>query len=110
MNFSGTVALVADGSRRVGRAVARMLAEHSAQVVLALPEYIADAELPDGIVVHQIAMNDHAAVNEIVTSTLQQYGRLDILVTCFLNAQYAPFAELTTEEWRASLSANLDPV
>ncbi|HEU5015839.1 MAG TPA: SDR family NAD(P)-dependent oxidoreductase [Roseiflexaceae bacterium] len=110
MNFSGQIALVADGSRRVGRAVAYMLAERGAHVILALPERTSDAELPDGVTAQQIAMNDRAAADALVAATLQQHGRLDILVTCFLSAQFAPFADLTTEQWRAALSANLDPV
>ena len=109
MNFSGQVALVADSSRCVGRSVAQMLAERGAHIVLALPDGT-DAELPHGVEAQQIAMNDRAAADAFVAATLQQHGRLDILVTCFLSAQFAPFAELTTEQWRASLSANLDPV
>jgi 3-oxoacyl-[acyl-carrier protein] reductase len=87
-----------------------MLAERGAHVILALPERTSDAELPDGVTAQQIAMNDRAAADALVAATLQQHGRLDILVTCFLSAQFAPFADLTTEQWRAALSANLDPV
>jgi 3-oxoacyl-[acyl-carrier protein] reductase len=110
MNFSGQVALVADGSRHVGRAVAQMLAERGAHVVLALPERAAAAELPGGVTAQQVIMNDRAAVDALVKAVVQQHGRLDILVTCFLSAHVAPLMNMSTEQWRAALSTNLDPV
>ncbi len=87
-NLAGKVALVTGGSRGIGAATARLLAERGADVVIgysASPEK-ADAVVRDlkGLGVRAAAFKadqSHAAdVERLVTKVVEQFGHLDILV------------------------------
>jgi 3-oxoacyl-[acyl-carrier protein] reductase len=118
MDFSGQVAIVTGGSRGIGRAVVRMLAERGAQVVVgyhtraaaATETVAACAELRGIAVAQQVDVRDRASVEVLVDSTLERWGQLDILINCAGFAPYAPIADVTSEQWRATLATNLDGV
>jgi 3-oxoacyl-[acyl-carrier protein] reductase len=116
MDFTEQVAIVTGGSRGIGRAVVRMLAERGARVVAGYHERLADAEasvaacagLPGAVVSRQIDVRVRESVETLVQSTLECWGRIDVLVNCAGLAAYAPFAELSIDQWRAILATNLD--
>ncbi|HET9224705.1 MAG TPA: SDR family NAD(P)-dependent oxidoreductase [Roseiflexaceae bacterium] len=116
MDFTKQVAIVTGGSRGIGRAVVRMLVERGAQVVAgyhsraaAAAEMVAAcADLPGVVVAQQVDVRERASVNALVESTLERWGRLDILINCAGIASYAPIADVTSEQWRATLATNLD--
>lgn len=118
MDFTGQVAIVTGGSRGIGRAVVRMLAERGAQVIAcyhtraaaAAETVAACAELPGVVVAQQVDVRERASVDTLVESTLERRGRLDILINCAGVASYAPVADVTREQWRATLETNLDGV
>jgi 3-oxoacyl-[acyl-carrier protein] reductase len=118
MDFSGQVAIVTGGSRGIGRAVVRMLVERGARVVVgyhtraaAAAETIAAcAELRGTAIAQQIDVRDRASVEVLVESTLERWDKLDILINCAGFAPYAPIADVTSEQWRATLATNLDGV
>jgi 3-oxoacyl-[acyl-carrier protein] reductase len=118
MDFTNQIAIVTGGSRGIGRAVARMLAERGAQVVVgyrtraaaAAETVAACAELHGMAVAQQVDVRDRASVEVLIESTLERWSKLDILINCAGVAPYAPIADVTSEQWRATLATNLDGV
>jgi len=118
MNFTGQVAIVTGGSRGIGRAVVRMLAERGARVVVGYHSRAADAAasvaacagLPGTALAQQVDVRERESSEALIQAALEQWGRLDVLVNCAGLASYAPFGELSTEQWRAILATNLDGV
>jgi 3-oxoacyl-[acyl-carrier protein] reductase len=101
--LSGKVALVTGASRGIGKAIALKLASDGAKIVV---NYAGNAAAAEEVVKqigseHAIAIKANAgSVSEITTlidSTIQHYGKLDILVAC---AGIMPLNELekVTEE------------
>src|SRR6185312_16040827 len=87
-NLSGKVALVTGGSRGIGAATARALAEKGANVAIS---YSASPEKADAVVRDLTKLGVRAAafkadqaneaeVERLVTKVVEQFGRLDILV------------------------------
>src|SRR5262245_25537821 len=118
MDFTGQVAIVTGGSRGIGRAVVRMLAERGARIVAGYHTH-ADAAaaavaactgLRGAVVAQQVDVRDRRSVEALVASTLERWEQLDILINCARFAPYAPFAEVSGEQWRATLATNLDGV
>src|SRR6185503_2804289 len=118
MDFTGQVAVVTGGSRGIGRAVVRMLVERGARVVVgyhtradaAAETVAACAELRGTAVEQRVDVRDRTAVDTLVESALERWGQLDILINCAGFAPYAPIADVTSEQWRATLATNLDGV
>jgi 3-oxoacyl-[acyl-carrier protein] reductase len=118
MDFTNQVAIVTGGSRGIGRAVVRMLAERGARVVAGYHERAADAEasvaacagLAGAAVAQQVDVRVRESVQALVQTTLERWGQIDVLVNCAGQAAYAPFAELGLEQWRAIMATNLDGV
>jgi ribitol 2-dehydrogenase len=78
------IAVVTGASSGIGLAVARSLSEGGARVVLAARSLdrleAAAAELPGPAIVVRADVTDPAAAGAVVGRTLQQYGRVDVLV------------------------------
>jgi 3-oxoacyl-[acyl-carrier protein] reductase len=118
MNFEGQVAIVTGGSRGIGRAVVRMLAERGARVVVGYHEradaaaetVAACAGRPGAAVAQQVDVRSRESAEALIGATIERWGQIDILINCAGVTAYAPFAELTAEQWRAILATNLDGV
>ena len=118
MDFTGHVAIVTGGSRGIGRAVVRMLAQRGARVVAgyhvraseAAATVAACAGQSGEVVAQQVDVRSRESTERLVQAALDRWGQVDVLVTCAGLASYAPFAELTAEQWRAILATNLDGV
>jgi 3-oxoacyl-[acyl-carrier protein] reductase len=118
MDFSQQVAIVTGGSRGIGRAVVRMLAERGARVVAGYHQRIADAEatvaacagLAGTAVIQQVDVRERDSAEALVQATLERWGKVDVLVNCVGKAAYTPFAELNLDQWKALLATNLDGV
>ncbi len=118
MDFTGQVAIVTGGSRGIGRAVVRMLAERGARVVVgfhtradaAAEAVAACAGLAGEAVAQQVDVRERESVEALIAGALARWGQIDILVNCAGIAAYAPVIDLTTPQWRTVLSTNLDGV
>jgi len=116
MDFTDQIAIVTGGSRGIGRAIVRMLAERGARVVAGYHQRADAAEatvaacagLPGEAVARQVDVRERASVEALVEATLGRWGQIDILINCAGLAAYAPIAEITSQQWRAILATNLD--
>ena len=120
IDLEGKRALVTGGSRGVGAATARLLARAGADVGIS---YRSRQEDADAVVEALRAAGSRAwaqagdlaepeTVEELFRRAESEFGGLDILVA---NAgiwppEGVPVAELTTAQWRRTLSVNLDGV
>ncbi len=113
------VALVTGGSSGIGRATAELLAREGATVVLSDLQDEAGAEAVAAIVAaggkasylhHDVT--DEAAWKRIIDTVLEDHGSLDILVNNagISGGSGVPVEEISLEQWRETLSVNLDGV
>jgi 3-oxoacyl-[acyl-carrier protein] reductase len=120
LDFKGKRALVTGGSRGVGAAVSRMLAEGGADVAISYLNRTAEAEAlvaelrGHGRRVLAVAgdLADPAAVEGLFERIRSELGGLDFLIA---NAGIwppsdVPVAEMTDEQWRRTMAVNLDAV
>jgi 3-oxoacyl-[acyl-carrier protein] reductase len=111
LGLKGKVALVTGGSKGIGKAVARGLAQEGARVAICargksdLESTVAELTKATGAEMFAVAgdLTQDADVRRIVDATAAHFGRIDILVN---NAGAAPgglLLELTEEDWHRAL-------
>lgn len=118
MDFRDHNVIVTGGSRGIGRAAVRMLAERGANVVAcyrvradAAAETVASCEeFPGEVVAQQVDVRQHEIVDALVATTMERWGRIDVLINCAGSALYTSFSDLSLEQWNETLSSNLDGV
>jgi NAD(P)-dependent dehydrogenase (short-subunit alcohol dehydrogenase family) len=116
-DLSGKAALITGANGGIGLGMAEGLAAAGAKVAIwgQNPEKNATAETAlkaygGEVLVQKVDVNDEAAVVAGVAEVIKRFGRLDF---CAANAGVgggAPFAEMTTENWRRVTTVNLDAV
>jgi 3-oxoacyl-[acyl-carrier protein] reductase len=112
LGIKDKVAILTGASRGIGAASAKALAHHGATVVI---NYIKSKdkaeELLDEIektggkgMVFQADVRDQDAVNDMVESILNEFGKIDVLVNnANINFPIKPFIELTWEQIEAKI-------
>ena len=111
MNLTGKVALVTGGSRGIGFATAKVLAENGASVVITGKDKKrlenASSEISNSLAI-VADVRKTGDVKNAVKKTVEEFGRLDILVN---NAGVFPrikrLHEIEEEEWNEVLDVNL---
>ncbi len=116
LDLSGKVAIVTGGASGLGEASVRLLAERGARVL------VADSN-EEGAVAVATDVGDVARpfcvdvtrpdeCEALVTATLEAFGRLDVAVNCagVVDGEGLPPAQTTVDQWRRTLSTNLDGV
>ncbi len=112
------VALVTGGDSGIGRAVALAYAREGADVVLVfLPGEVSDGKQTARLVeaagrravLLPLDLTSEAACVTAVERTVQEFGRVDILVNnaAYQMAQYGGIADITTEQWDRVMRTNL---
>ncbi len=117
-NLSGKVALVTGGSKGLGKAMARGLAEHGADVVIssrhedelhsALAEILDGTGRRGGCVVADMARRDD--VHRLARAALDFQGRIDILVNNAGTNTPQPVDAITDDDWDRVMEINLHSI
>jgi 3-oxoacyl-[acyl-carrier protein] reductase len=118
LSLSGKVALITGGSRGIGAASVRLFTAADAKVVFSYQKARAQAESLakecGDAMCYPVASNldRPEAARALVDETVKRFGRLDILVANHgvWPPQDVPIERMTDEQWRSTLSINLDAV
>lgn len=118
LSLSGKVALISGGSRGIGAATVRMFSKAGAKVAFNYRSATTQAEA----LVNEFGLENCYAVQSnldnagsgriLVAETVKHFGRLDILVANHgvWPPDDVPIEKMTDEQWRSTLSINLDGV
>jgi len=112
LKLKDKVALITGASRGIGAASAKALAHHGATVVInyikskdKAEELLGDIKKAGGKgMVFQADVRDQGAVNDMVESTLKEFGKIDVLVNnANINFPIKPFIDLTWDQIEAKI-------
>src|SRR5918999_243298 len=113
-DVDGKVALVTGSSSGIGEAIARALAAEGATVVLAARradrlQANADEIVAGGgtAVALTVDVSSEADVERLFATTMERFGRLDVLVNNAGVTDGGPLDELSVETWDKVLTVNL---
>jgi NAD(P)-dependent dehydrogenase (short-subunit alcohol dehydrogenase family) len=116
MKLKDKVAIITGGGTGIGKAISFAFAGEGAKVALAartLPrlEEVAKAIRSKGgrAIAIQTDISDHEQVKRMVAQTIDEFGRIDILVNNAARGTFnnADVADMNLDEWYDSLAANL---
>ncbi len=114
MRFKDKVVIVTGGASGIGEASARAFTREGAKVVIAdfadHGQALADELGADKALFIKIDVTDSEAVQAMITQTVAQFGRLDVM---FANAGIAadgPIDELEESAWQRTIDINLGGV
>jgi NAD(P)-dependent dehydrogenase (short-subunit alcohol dehydrogenase family) len=119
MRFRDRIAIITGGGSGIGRAAAQLMGMEGAGLALvdldpqAMQAVAQTIEACSGTVIAlQADVLDERAVDRLVQSVLDHYGRIDILVNAvggstIIERSSAPVEELTLDEWERVLAFNL---
>ena len=101
--LSNKVAIVTGASRGIGKAIAETLSAERMKVVLVArsrPELESLARsLPTASLVHALDLREADSANQVIASTTEEFGRLDLLVNNAGATKRGDFLTLTDDEW-----------
>src|SRR5256714_9568925 len=110
-DFHGRVAIVTGAARGLGRAAAERLHELGASVAVNVRDRERAESVAGSIGERALAVPGDISApgvpDQIVRSTLERFGRVDILVNNAAFARSTRFHDLSVEEWREALEVNL---
>ena len=114
-DLSGRVALVTGGSKGIGKAVARGLAEAGAKVAISARTEAdltkAAKEIGEGlsteVATFVVDMNDRAQVKKLAADVLARFGRCDALFNNAGSNRPQPLVDTTEEAWDYIVELNL---
>src|SRR5579864_8809831 len=118
LSLSGKVALITGGSRGIGAATVRLFAAADAKVVFTYQK----ARAQDETLVQECGpelcralagnLDSAESARGLVAEAVRQFGRIDVLVANHgvWPSQDVPIERMSDEQWRSTLSINLDAV
>lgn len=116
--LEGKVVLVTGGSRGIGEAIVRNMAQNGATVVFTYrssaesSEKIANELRADGCTVDylQSDASDYAACEQLVSTVMEKHGRIDVLVNNAGITQDNLMLRMSEEQWDKVIEVNLKSV
>lgn len=116
--LDGQVALITGGSRSLGKEMTQALAGAGADCVICsrkLAEVQAAAdEIAQAtgrrLVAHEVDVNSREQLEAMVTATMREFGRLDILINNAGIGMRKPIVEMEDEDWHRVLDTNLTSI
>lgn len=110
-DLSGKVAVVTGARRGIGKGIALALSEAGARVVVSDVndndcQKVVTELAGDGLAV-KCDVTKKSEVDEMVKKTVEEFGKLDILINNAGVVDFKPFLEMTEEEWDRVLRVNL---
>jgi NAD(P)-dependent dehydrogenase (short-subunit alcohol dehydrogenase family) len=113
-DLTGKVAVVVGGTSGIGRAITRGLAEAGADVAPTSrrrEEVLATAAEVEGLGRKAVRVTsdvtDLGSLEEALSATLRDLGKVDILVNCAGRTKRQPTLDVSEEDWNAILDTNL---
>jgi 3-oxoacyl-[acyl-carrier protein] reductase len=118
MNIEGKAALVTGGTRGIGLAIARMLLERGAQVLICArqSEEVADVVTELGLQYEGRIRGDvcdvgsYDQVRSLFAGAAGAFGGLDILINNAGLGSHSSVERMPVEEWKATIDTNLSGV
>ncbi|MGC2637099.1 MAG: glucose 1-dehydrogenase [Acidobacteriaceae bacterium] len=114
LELTGKTAVVIGGTSGIGRAISLGLAEAGADVVSSarrqqqVDETAAEIEARGRQTLRLTCdMQDRGSLERLLASTVERFGKADILVNCAGKIKRAPTLTFPEEEWRDILDTNL---
>ena len=111
VRLDGSVAVVTGGASGIGLAIAERYAASGAQVMIVDRDQEAAmasaAQIGAGAAAYGCDVTSSASVRQGVAAIMDAAGRIDILVNSAGIARLGPAAELSDEDWDATLAVNL---
>jgi 3-oxoacyl-[acyl-carrier protein] reductase len=115
MDFTGQVVVLTGGSRGIGAATVRLLAERGARVLFCYRER-ADAaqqvvdsckELPGEAYAQQADVRDKAQMTHLIDTANKQWGKIDVLINNAAILDNAPIRSMSLSAWHDVINADL---
>ncbi|HKM40386.1 MAG: SDR family NAD(P)-dependent oxidoreductase [Patescibacteria group bacterium] len=111
MRLAGKVAIVTGASSGLGEAIAKMYLAQGAKVVLSdLNHYEKIDDLGPDALFFSANVTKEEEVKKLLDFTLENFGRLDIIVNNAGVGDTTPLIEMSSETWSKVLAVNLNGV
>lgn len=118
MKLLGKVAVVTGASKGIGRSIAVEFAKHGATVVINYNNDRAGAEETQRIIndlsgeacIIQSNVADYNMAEKLITSTVDIYGQIDVLVNNAGISKIGLFTDMTPQDWQQIIGINLTGV
>jgi len=112
MKLENRVAVVTGAGQGIGKAIAEKLSQEGAKVVVAdlNAETAKTTAAEIGGLAHTVDVSSEEQVSSLVSTTLEHYGKIDVLVNDAAIVPFVLWDDLDFAEWRRIMSVNLDGV
>lgn len=102
----GKVAIITGAGSGIGRATAELFAERGAKVVALDQRDVVDELASDSVVPLVADVTANGSAEKAVSTAVERFGRLDVLVNNAGYINYRPVVDTSLEEWEKVMSIN----